>query len=187
VPHAHQDGAGGRISTSHAHCGVALWFACLFHQNNNTYNDDNDNDGRGKGGGVRGERLRFDGPVLVMEGLWCGQIDAEDGVLAVCEFRCGCEEGGRAVAVGRYSGRLLLVVAAGCEERGRYRGKIFWSCQLLHQMHGIMVSDFGLAGMLVVTRKTVHLFEVGGLDRFKEAAVLRLEDLARSVSRGSVR
>jgi len=137
--------------------GSLCGFACLFRQ---SYN--------------KTSKLEFGGPYMITEVLWCKQIEVEDSVLAVCEFQYGGVKCGRVVAVGTYSGRLLLVAVQ--EDETSCSCKLIWSCRLPHPIHGIVVSGFGLIEMLIITRKTIHLFK-GNANKFAEAAKFRMEQL----------
>mmetsp|Transcript_42985 Transcript_42985/g.64814 ORF Transcript_42985/g.64814 Transcript_42985/m.64814 type:complete len:425 (+) Transcript_42985:685-1959(+) len=50
----------------------------------------------------------WDGPYVIVDGLWNGKLDVEDGVLSVCKFPFGGTISGTAIAVGTHSGRVLL-------------------------------------------------------------------------------
>lgn len=83
------------------------------------------------------------GPFLIAEGFWSDRLQAEDSVLAV--YRQG-----DCVVIGTHSGRCLVYVKVnGVSE-------LHWHCQLPYCVHGAILCDRGL---VVTTRRSVHLFE----------------------------
>mmetsp|Transcript_35616 Transcript_35616/g.72218 ORF Transcript_35616/g.72218 Transcript_35616/m.72218 type:complete len:572 (+) Transcript_35616:95-1810(+) len=158
--------------------GSLCGFVCAFHQ-------------------VSGADQPFEGPEEVVSNLYCGRLGAEDGVLCVKSVACCGIQTGYAIAVGTYSGRVLVfepILEASASTTGSgtdeaeaittaavvgYR--IYWSCHLPYPVHGISAADVdgdGMAELLVTTRRSLHIFQAS-VDDAVEAAKKRIVDLCK--------
>ena len=148
----------------------------------------------------------FEDPCPIVEGLWDAKLEDEDSVLTICEFQCGAVKGGRAIALGLYSGRVLLFTDCkfnpaqeyeidshsqshshsqsdlddsvhGFESYPRY--ECFWHCNLPYPVHDIRASASPnelFPEMVICTRRTLHLFR-STPEFIAEATLERIEDL----------
>ena len=146
----------------------------------------------------------FEDPCPIIEGLWDAKLDDEDSVLTICEFQCSAVKSGRAIALGLYSGRILLFTE--CSPAQEYeidshshnhshshsdlddsvhafesypRYECFWYCNLPYPVHGIRASASRnelFPELVVCTRRTLHLFR-STPEFIAEATLERIEDL----------
>uniref|UniRef100_A0A7S1BDG1 Uncharacterized protein n=1 Tax=Corethron hystrix TaxID=216773 RepID=A0A7S1BDG1_9STRA len=112
-----------------------------------------------------GPMCSFDGPVVLCEDVYDSLCEQEDSVLAVCQADFGTIDGEIKV-VGTYGGKIL--VFAPDEEKtlsntsmaSHYR--LSWTYQLSYPIHGIHIYDVnndGFPKLVVVTKKSVHIFQ----------------------------
>lgn len=154
--------------------GSLCGFVCAFHQ-------------------VSGADQPFEGPEEVVSSLYCGRLGAEDGVICVKSVACCGTQTGYAIAVGTYSGRVLVfepileASASGTDKAETITTasiavyKLYWSCHLPYPVHGISAADVdgdGMAELLITTRRSLHIFQAS-VDDAVEAAKKRILDLCR--------
>ena len=134
--------------------------------------------------------LQFDGAYPLIDGLWDARLSDEDGVLSICEFQYGGVDGGRIVALGMHSGRLLLfanVKSQSLESPGDLNDSIegswapsfycFWHCTLQNPIRDIQAIENGLfSDMVVCTRRNIHLLR-SNPDYIADATFERVEQL----------
>ena len=130
----------------------------------------------------------FEGPFAIVQDLWDGCLDAEDGVFSTSRFQFGGTIAGAAVAIGTGSGRLLLfepeLQKNECIDKnfGPYNVhpfRLFWHCQLPYPIHSIFAGDVDgdcLTELVVTTRKSLHIFKVD-VAGVAEATKKRVEDM----------
>jgi hypothetical protein len=133
----------------------------------------------------------FDKPILVVDGLWNPKLDDDDAVLSMCEFQYGGVESSKAIAIGTFSGRLLLFApkgqgyySASCDmdDEGHEDDNVqqqelycFWHCTLPYPVHSIHVHSNGLLPELIVfTRRSIHLFRCN-LDTIADSTLERID------------
>lgn len=131
---------------------------------------------------------RFERPILIVDGLWNPKLDDDDAVLTVCEFQYGgVESSNNVIAIGTYSGRILLFAPAwgqgnvcntlydaipdkeqksNVEKQQQQQQQqqelfCFWHCTLPYPIHSIHVHSPNhlLPELIVFTRRSVHLFQ----------------------------
>jgi len=134
----------------------------------------------------------FEDACAIVEGLWDARLEDEDSVLTMCEFECGTVQSGRVIALGLYSGRILLLTA--CNPAREYGSEIdldhcmhpfesypryecVWYCTLPYPIHDIQASPNTLfPEMVVCTRRTLHLFR-SSPEFIAEVASERIEQM----------
>lgn len=150
----------------------------------------------------------FDAPCLIVDGLWNCQLDDDDAVLCVSEFDYGGVESSKVVAIGTYSGRVLLFASVdGCEYNSsdeipssatdasgaadgssKYNTSpeyyCFWYCTLPYPVHRIQVHSLPTHGflpdMIVFTRRSIHLFQCN-LDIIADSTLERIDRILYKV------
>ncbi len=112
----------------------------------------------------------FNGPFPIIEGLWNAKLSEEDAILCICEFQYGGVHNGRVVALGLFSGRVLLLGSNSTpfkRDDDRYPAieqtsphfNCVWHCSLPHAVKGITVAQSGMfSDLIICTKKSLHLF-----------------------------
>jgi hypothetical protein len=113
---------------------------------------------------------RFNGPSVIVEGLFSKQLKVEDSVLCVYKFNFATRSGS-VIAVGTYSGRLLLfdplddVDKSPSNHQVKYR--LMFSRSFNSPIHGIVAEDLDgdrLPELLITTLKRIHIFRFDSAD-----------------------
>ncbi len=93
--------------------------------------------------------LEWQGPTMVVQGLWSDHLQDEDSVLAVHPF-------GDCVAIGTLGGRCMIYQASQYGEK-YYK---FWECTLPYSIHGLEVRSTTVDSfdLIIVTRRSLHVF-----------------------------
>ena len=157
--------------------GSVCGFACWFYQIPNC--DD----------------YEFQGAYPLIDGLWDNRLRDDDAVLSIREFQYGGVEGGSIVAIGLYSGRLLLFERRTegrseddnedtknpymyfTDKRDSATFHCVWNCTLPYPIRDIQVVADGIfSDMVVCTKRSIHLLR-SNPDFFGEAAFERVERL----------
>jgi len=137
--------------------------------------------------------IKFDGAYPLIDGLWDARLNDEDGVLSICEFHYGGVDGGKIIALGTNSGRLLLFAKAknlgssGDLSDRNHCGDIstttnfycVWHCNLQNpvcDIHGTTSRSGLMADMVVCTKRHVHLLR-SNPHYIAEATFERVEQL----------
>lgn len=152
-----------------------------------------------------GDPTYFERPILVVDGLWNPKLEDDDAVLSVCEFHYGGIESSKVIAIGTFSGRLLLFAR---KDQGRDHDVdtlsndiilddehsheqqpsqshpglyCFWHCTLPYPIHHIHVHQSSLLPELIVfTRRSIHLFRCN-VDILADSTLERIREYCTKV------
>ncbi len=133
----------------------------------------------------------FDGPFPIIEGLWNAKLSEEDAILCIREFQYGGVNNGRVVALGLFSGRILLLGSnftpfkrdddrcLNIEQSQHF--SCVWHCMLPHPVKGITITQSGVfPDLLICTKKSLHLFHSKPED-IAESTLERVEAILGSL------
>lgn len=156
--------------------GSLCGFACSFYQN-----IDNEH--------------AFDEPIAIVEGLYDARLDEEDSIISILEFNCIALEYESCIALGLYSGRLLLLTRnelldsdtisdSTMRESGHSlaeSGNLYqciWFYHFPYPVYDIQTTSSTLffTNIIVFTRRGVHLFR-SSPHSLAQTALLKVEKM----------
>mmetsp|Transcript_3665 Transcript_3665/g.6940 ORF Transcript_3665/g.6940 Transcript_3665/m.6940 type:complete len:318 (+) Transcript_3665:165-1118(+) len=152
-----------------------------------------------------GDPTYFERPILVVDGLWNPKLEDDDAVLSVCEFHYGGVESSKVIAIGTFSGRLLLFARKGqgrdhdvdtlsndiiLDDEHSHEQQpsqshpglyCFCHCTLPYPIHNIHVHQSSLLPELIIfTRRSIHLFRCN-VDTLADLTLERIKEYCTKI------